>query len=147
MKRSYLLGAIAVSVVLMMAAWSLSAQAAPLALPPRPSPEPTVANAPAGGGGGSIKLQVEGAARPAQLWTTIQWQNQSREWYTVEGWQGAPFEDGCVWWWVQHSDLGKGPFRWMIYSAPAGKLLATSDPFRLPSCDGATELVTVRITP
>jgi len=100
MKRSCVIGAIAVSVVLMMAAWPLSAQAVPLTLPPRPSPGPTVVYAPAGAEGGSIELRLEGARLPAKLWTTIQWQNQKGDWYTVEGWQGTPSANGRVLWWV-----------------------------------------------
>ena len=144
MKRYDLICALAISVIVMAAALPLSAQAMPLALPPRPTPEPTVVYSFGGGEGGFIELRIQSELSPAKVWTTIQWQNQSGDWYTVEGWQGTPFEEGRVLWWVQHSDLGKGPFRWMVYTAPGGKLLATSEPFNLPSRDGATVRVALQ---
>ncbi len=147
MKRQYWICALAVSVMWMVAALPHSARAMAPALPPRPTPEPRVVNASAGGGGGLIELRIQGKQLPAKLWTTVQWQNEWGDWYTVEGWQGVPWEDGRVLWWVQHSDLGKGPFRWMVYSARGGNLVATSGDFYLPSYDGAAELIAAQIAP
>ncbi len=144
MNRYYWTCVIAFCVVLMMVAWPLSAQAMPLALPPRPSPQPTVIPA-AGSSGGFVELHLQGTGVSPTLWTTVQWQNPRGDWQTVEGWQGTPWERGRVVWWVQHGDLGKGPFRWMVYSAPGGKLLATSQPFHLPGYDGATEQVILQL--
>ncbi len=144
MKHHYLVSAIALSTVLMLAAWPLSAQAMPQALPPRPSPQPAVVDA-GGSSGGFIELHLQGTGVSATLWTTVQWQDKRGEWQTVDGWQGTPWEAGRVVWWVQHGDLGKGPFRWAVYSAPGAKLLATSEPFHLPRYDGATEEVTLQL--
>ncbi len=48
-------------------------------------------------------------------------------------------------WWVAEEDLGRGPFRWLVYKGEEGKLLATSEPFYLPDSSGGA--VTVEVSP
>jgi hypothetical protein len=104
-------------------------------LPPRPTPEPPV---PPSSSGGFIELHVTGRSVPVGLWTVVQWQDSSGNWHTVEGWQGTTYADNHVLWWVSHADLGKGPFRWMVYRSPVGVWLGNSQSFNLPGYDGAT---------
>jgi hypothetical protein len=146
---------VGLALLLLAAALIASPQAVQAGLPPRQTPQPLPPSG-SDGGGASLELrlrfdQVEQAARWQELWTVVQWQDASGNWRDVEGWQGALDEmakgEGVKVWWVYRQDLGTGPFRWMIYSAPAGKVLAASDPFHLPRYEGATELVTVRIAP
>lgn len=116
------------------------------ALPPRPTPGPTpviVSGQP--GQGASIELHVP-AARSSG-WTAVQWQDAQKNWNTVTGWQGT-FDEiksgvGSKLWWVAPADLGKGPFRWAIYSAPGGQLLAASEAFNLPARSKTKTIVTV----
>jgi len=70
------------------------------------------------------------------------------DWHDVEGWQGTLDEvnDGVgkKVWWVVKSDLGKGPFRWMIYQGQGGRPLAQSEPFYLPR--SADESVNIEVS-
>jgi hypothetical protein len=50
-------------------------------------------------------------------------------------------------WWVVKSDLGTGPFRWVIYRSRQGPRLATSQPFDLPDTEGRTVRVEVSLAP
>jgi hypothetical protein len=109
-------------------------------LPPRPTPEPPVAPS---SGGGFIELHVIGSSMPVGPWTVVQWQDGSGNWHTVEGWQGTAYEGNRVLWWVSHADLGKGPFRWVVYRSPGGVWLGNSQSFNLPGYDGATVKVEV----
>jgi hypothetical protein len=83
------------------------------------------------------------------------------DWHDVEGWQGT-FDDfvhdsssndgggmceGKKTWWVARADLGTGPFRWVIYQMPGGKLLASSKPFYLPNAIDETVRVEVSLLP
>jgi hypothetical protein len=79
-----------------------------------------------------------GSSMPVGLWTVVQWQDSLGNWRTVEGWQGTTYEDNRVLWWVSHADLGKGPFRWVVYRSPDGVWLGNSQSFNLPGYDGAT---------
>jgi len=45
---------------------------------------------------------------------------------------------------VAEEDLGKGPFRWLVYRDEGGGSLAASEPFHLPSFN--KETVTVELT-
>ena len=74
----------------------------------------------------------------------------------MQGWQGTldrvEAEDGSdvvgyKTWWVGEDDLGKGPFRWLVYQSEGGRLLATSEPFDLPGSGGATVVVEVSLAP
>jgi hypothetical protein len=88
-----------------------------------------------------------------ELWTIVQWQDGQGAWHNVEGWQGTldsvvVKEDGGVigykTWWVAEDDLGKGPFRWVIYNGRGGAALATSKSFYLPGALG--EIVNIHVT-
>ncbi|HHS98158.1 MAG TPA: hypothetical protein ENK08_09765 [Chloroflexi bacterium] len=86
-------------------------------------------------------------------WTVVQWQDGWGAWHDVEGWQGTldgvtvSGEDvvGQKTWWVAKADLGKGPFRWVVYLARGERLLGTSEPFDLPGSGGAMTTVEVRL--
>ncbi|CAG0931222.1 hypothetical protein TFLX_02046 [Thermoflexales bacterium] len=120
--------------------WSLTlfststASAGPL--PPRPTPgsTPVVVSGQAGQGA-AIEVQVSGAR--STWWLAVQWQDVQKNWHTVMGWQGSFDEittgSGSKLWWVAPADLGKGPFRWAIYAAKDGQLLAVSEAFDLPA--------------
>ena len=121
--------------------WSLTlfststASAGPL--PPRPTPgsTPIVTTGQATGQGASIELQVPGAR--SIWWTAVQWQDAQKNWNTVLGWQGS-FDEiksgtGSKLWWVAPADLGKGPFRWVIYTAKDGQFVTASEAFNLPA--------------
>ncbi len=75
------------------------------------------------------------------LWTIVQWQDVRGEWHDVAGWQGGLNsveigENGEVVgqqvWWVAQADLGKGPFRWLVYQGKESAQLVESDSFYLP---------------
>ena len=129
---------VAVGALLMVA--SLPTLTVYAGLPPRPTLEPPVVPSSAGG---FIELHVTGRSVPVGLWTVVQWQDRSGNWHTVEGWQGTTYEDNHVLWWVSHADLGKGPFRWVVYQSPGGVWLGNSQSFNLPGNDGATVKVEV----
>lgn len=134
----------------------LSVQAAANDLPPRPTPRPTrLAHT-----GAFIQLQAQfsptwpWAKMPGQeLYTLVQWQDGHGNWHNVEGWQGT-FDEivngvGIKLWWVAESDLGSGPFRWVIcksYAEPT-KILAKSEPFHLPSASRQVLTVKVLLAP
>lgn len=127
-------------------------------LPPRPpTPTPQYVPQPAPVGA-SLELQAHFPATwPwAQVhwqspWTVVQWQDGWGAWHDVEGWQGTldevtvSGEDvvGQKTWWVAKADLGKGPFRWVVYLARGDRLLGTSEPFDLPGSVGAVTAVEV----
>ena len=142
-KRNWWLALVAVGAVLMAA--SLPTLTVYAGLPPRSTPEPQAVYPPSNSGG-FIELQIKGETLSGP-WTVIQWKDHLGDWHTVEGWQGKPLEDGRVLWWVQHSDLSKGPFRWMVYSRPGGQLLAQSTPFYLPHVDGEVIKIEVTLAP
>jgi len=141
--------------------------APPALLPPPPPPPPEIDPGPAPQpAGGFIELQAQfppsGASRRwpwtavhwQELWTTVEWQDARGEWRAVEGWQGTldgvRFGDGAPTgqktWWAAEDDLGSGPFRWMVYRARGGRLLATSEAFYLPGSIGATTTVVVSLS-
>jgi hypothetical protein len=87
-----------------------------------------------------------------QLWTVVQWQDPQGEWHVVEGWQGqldhvSVEESGEIeatrTWWVGEGDLGKGPFRWLVYREQDGRLLRAGAPFYLPDRAGWTTEVSL----
>ena len=85
------------------------------------------------------------------LWTVVQWRDDRGYWHNVEGWQGTldEVQDGVgeKVWWVAEADLGKGPFRWLVYQERDGRLLVASDSFYLPSDVGRVALVEVAVLP
>ena len=125
---------------------------------PGPAPIKTPQGAPLpepGWGGGAIELQVRFS--PARLkhwqevWAVVQWQDAWGDWHDVEGWRGTLDEivgaEGRKTWWVYRQDLGKGPFRWLVYDRAGGKLLAASQSFNLPGASGQTVKVQVELEP
>jgi hypothetical protein len=98
-------------------------------------------------GWAGIELHVQ-AARPG-LWTVVQWQDALGGWHDVEGWRGTLDEIGNgvgqKAWWVARPDFDTGPFRWMIYQGPGGRLLAASEAFRLPHYETLTVVVEVSL--
>jgi hypothetical protein len=129
---------------------------------PGPAPPKTPTRKP-GPAGGFIKLCVQLTPSALwdtvgwqDLWTVVEWQDARGAWHDVEGWQGGldevvTGEDGEVvghkTWWVVKSDLGTGPFRWVIYRSRQGTRLATSQPFDLPDTKGRTVRVEVSLAP
>lgn len=93
--------------------------------------------------GAFIELQAE-PLRPG-LWTRIQWQDAFGAWRDIEGWQGFFNEDQRVLWYVGEEHLGNGPFRWLVYENQGGDLLATSQPFSMPSRSGEVLRVEVSL--
>jgi hypothetical protein len=136
--------------------------------PPK-APTPTATTAPSasarkpGPAGGFIKLCVQLTPSALwdtvdwqDLWTVVEWQDARGTWHDVEGWQGGLDEvvtgDGGEFvghktWWVVKSDLGTGPFRWLVYEGRQGRRLATSVPFNLPDTKGRTVRVEVSLVP
>ncbi|MCB8944290.1 MAG: hypothetical protein H6658_11115 [Ardenticatenaceae bacterium] len=93
--------------------------------------------------GGFIQLTLQGLR--AGLWTQVQWLAGDGQWYDVNGWAGHLTENNDVLWFVGQNHLGAQPtFRWLVYDAEGGTLLATSDGFLLPTA--AKETIHVTIT-
>jgi len=91
-----------------------------------------------------------------ELWTVVEWQGPEGEWRVVEGWQGTlndivVDDDGNVvgekTWWVYGSNLGQGPFRWLVYEGQGGRLVASSASFDLPTVSGQSLTIEVSPTP
>jgi len=80
----------------------------------------------------------------AGLGSVVQWQNAQGQWLDIEGWRGA-VNHGKTIWWVEPKDWGKAHYRWVVYEAASGKVMATSQPFSLPKQRG--EVLTVTLTP
>lgn len=111
------------------------------ALPPRPTPIPTVAQPAITGG--FIELTIDGEID--EVWTAVQWQDPNTgDWHPVDGWQGTPNSDNEVRWYVGQEDLDSGPFRWLVYDAPDGNVLAIGEAFQLPKHAG--QMVVIEIT-
>ena len=138
-KKSLWFALVAIGVLMVASFPTLTVHAG---LPPRPTATPPAIYPPSSSGG-FIELQVTGHSVPIGLWTIVQWQDSAGNWRTVEGWQGTTYEGNHVLWWVSHADLGKGPFRWVVYRSPGGVWLGNSPSFTLPGYDGATVKVEV----
>ena len=124
-------------------------------LPPRPtpvaSPVPAAPVEKRRKTGGLIEVRAH--FEPGGSWsavdTLVQWLDVSGTWHDVPGWRGE-FDDvngseGRKAWWVDESHLGRGPFRWVLYRQADGEVLATSDPFDLPSSPGHVVRVSVPV--
>ena len=107
--------------------------------------------------GGTIELVVRfspaGRASGAwkKLWTLVQWQDGAGAWHDVDAWrsglQGSSDGNGYQVWAVSPSDLGHGPFRWLILRGPQGPQVAASEPFNMPAQPGGTVQVQVQVSP
>jgi hypothetical protein len=86
-----------------------------------------------------------------RVWTVVQWRDARGDWHSVDGWRGTLDKImstvGRKIWWVYRRDLGKGPFRWLVYDRAGGKLQATSQPFNLPGRSGQIVRVQVELGP
>jgi hypothetical protein len=117
---------------------------APTSTPPKPTwtPVPRL--------GAPLKLRVEGSHVAMNLWTVVQWQNENKQWYDVEGWRGTldQIEQGVGRkdWWVDQANFGQVPFRWQLYQSLGGKLLATSAAFDLPTSPRLPVVIVVAVT-
>lgn len=163
MNRQSILTKTVILLLLMSGIIMLLVAAAPATsndLPPRPTaeptptpiPEPTPTPAPPvtpDNVGATILLQVADGSR--HMWTVVQWQDALGGWHDVVGWRGH-LDDGrwfdmeVKMWWVAPADFGTGSFRWQVYSRADGLLLATSEPFMLPTHVNQVVLVPVDIT-
>lgn len=90
--------------------------------------------------GAYIELHVQ----PIQsgLWTAVQWQDSTGDWLDVDGWQGL-IEGDQKTWWVSRADLGKGPFRWVVFADGTKAHLLGSQEFYLPQNVGEIAKVEV----
>ena len=111
------------------------------ALPPRPPRPPHVTptaaptsqvNSSVAIDGGFIRLVVE-PLNPA-LSAVVQWQDGTGKWHSVGGWRSETVTMPTKWW-VNPSDFGKGPFRWLVYEHSQKNVVATSDTFFLPESE------------
>jgi hypothetical protein len=96
----------------------------------------------------NIAIYVPNA--PSTAWVGIQWLDSTGVWHDVPGWQGnldmtsnsaTPFKQ----WTVFHSQLGKGPFHWVIYTQKDGSIMGVSPNFNLPHNGG--ELLSTFVSP
>ena len=106
------------------------------ALPWRPTegPTPVVPMA-------IIELQAPEA--PAAAWTVVQWQDSLGAWQDSQEWQGTPDAAGRVEWTVIGDDLGRGPFRWVVYRQWGGAVWSVSGVFSLPAAGGEKKIIPV----
>ncbi len=104
----------------------------PAPVPLTPTPVPMATREPVGA---YIELRLI-PPDPA-LWTQVEWQDGLGEWHRVDGWQG-PIDgarQGVGWkrWWLAADLFGRGPFRWAVLNEREGEVIASSDPFTLPT--------------
>jgi hypothetical protein len=83
-----------------------------------------------------------------ELWTVVQWRDLLGGWHDCAGWQGGldtvAAGQATKTWWVDRTDFGTGPFRWVVQRSQSGAALAASEPFYLP--DGIGETVAESVT-
>jgi len=112
-------------------------------LPPRP---PTVTPRPEPPVGAHIVLQLRNQQfQVDNLFTVIQWQGADGVYHDVTGWHGRFSTNHKVRWWVDQKDFGAGPFMWSVYNMQDGKLMASSEPFLLPTHENETVVVYVDV--
>jgi hypothetical protein len=116
---------------------------------PTPVPMPTATPSASGQSkpiidGGFIRLTIDPLR--AGIWTQVQWLAGDGNWYDVNGWGGHLTSNNDVLWYVGKEHLGAQPaFRWQIYDAEGGSLLATSSEFYLPQTARETIQVTATL--
>lgn len=69
---------------------------------------------------------------PSTAFAVVQWQDGLGGWNLVTGWQTNLPESQHTWA-VLPEHFGQGPFRWVVYNRPGGRVVATSAGFSLPS--------------
>lgn len=133
-KTSYFVAGLLVLALVVSATTLFAAPVTPQDLPDRPPeatavPDAVIKSSPAGA---KIMLQLDPEAY--RNWTQMEWQDPYTEtWHPVDGWRGHVDQTGQVVWWISGNDLGKGPFRWLVYESEEAKQLVTqSDAFYLP---------------
>lgn len=86
--------------------------------------------------------------KPANVvyWTTVEWQDGAGIWHLVDGWTGYT-QNGALRWYADNNLLGKGPFRWNVYTQDRCCLLVPGIPFMLPKQPGATVVTSANIGP
>ena len=125
------------------------ATSTPTPIPPTPEPQSKSDKVE----GAAIELRVWPADETVwqtyfwqDLWTVVQWQKQG-VWYDVTGWRGTLDKvvdgTGQKTWWVGKDDLGRGPFRWVVYRNEDGPILVISESFYLPDASGTSVKVDV----
>jgi hypothetical protein len=97
-------------------------------------------------GHATVTLVAPGA--PEGAWVGIQWRDARGGWHDVQGWQEeieVAEANGLAYkqWAVYPQDYGRGPFRWVIYTAQGGLVWATTNSFYLPNGDVANLALTV----
>ena len=110
-------------------------------VPPTTTPEPMPTVIPKSEKGAYIELYIQSLS--VEPWTIVQWQDAHGEWHDVEGWQGTLDDSEEKRWWVAPKDFSTGPFRWLVYENAQENLLATSEPFYLPSY--ADEVIKIEV--
>lgn len=134
-------------------------------LPPRATPEPNITAAvnvdPAAGGRVFLRVHFsedwpwEKLHWQEGLWNVVQWRDQDGNWLMVDGWQGTlesiqQQEDEWVGQkelWTSGTNLGAGPFRWLVYQGKDGRLMSTSPDFYLPTESGGVVQVDMGLNP
>jgi hypothetical protein len=94
-------------------------------------------------------IAVTAVNPPATAWAGVQWGDPSgAHWFNINPWFGALNQtDGRMAFWVDPSQFGTGPYRWVIYDmdpAQGGKLWGVSDPFMFPRT--AVDWVWMKVT-
>lgn len=145
--QTLVLTAISLGIGLLMVVEGFAAPGVHAQLPPRPTltPTPTPLATPSATPRPMdtpvrIRLVVEPAYEGA--WSLVQWQDSSGGWHAVTGWQGQ-ISAGQKQWRVLPKDFDTGPFRWIVLDQPNGEILATSQPFTMPSRNQPLRMVTV----
>ncbi len=130
---------------LMWISWPAPTQAEPAQLPRRVTPTPRAVSSGDGHHGDSAIGWITLSAQPARagLWAVVQWRDAADGWHDVDGWKGA-CDSGIQSWGVFPSELGRGPFRWILTDGAGGKIVGESAPFTLPA--QPRETVAVRIS-
>ncbi len=112
---------------------------------PRPTPTPPPTTPP----GAFIELRM--TPPDPTLWTQVEWQDGLGAWHRVDGWQGTlDAVEGAVGikrWWLDSSHFGQGPFRWVALREREGEMVATSEPFTLPTAVYGLTIVPLAIAP
>ena len=75
---------------------------------------------------------------PSSTWIAVQWLDVGGQWRTVDGWQGTAISvdaNGVLLaqWNIGPELLGRGPFRWALYTARGGSLIGVSPSFNMPA--------------
>lgn len=86
----------------------------------------------------TIKLIVVNPPTTGVPYVDVQWQDPLGGWHNIDSWL-VPFDEsqlGYVPNYVDPSDFGTGPYRWVLFDSLGGKILGTSAPFMFPGGDG-----------